>query len=136
MVPPEGDTYKGKFIPPGTFIGLNAWGLQLNPVFGDDPQVFRPERWLIDDADRLKEMERVHELIFGYGTTRCLGIPIAMMNLNKIFVEVSKLAAYCSPFPFLFFFSLTALICLEYGAGPNFKMLTRPVTRQKAFETV
>lgn len=92
IVPPEGDTYKGKFIPPGTFIGLNAWGLQLNPVFDDDPQVFRPERWLIDDADRLKEMGRVHELIFGYGTTRCLGIPIAMMNLKRIFVEVSKLS--------------------------------------------
>jgi hypothetical protein len=33
-------------------------------------------------------MERVQELIFGYGNTRCLGILIAMMNLNKIFVEV------------------------------------------------
>lgn len=90
MVPPEGDIYNGKNIPGGTFIGLNAWGLQLNSVFGDDAEVFRPERWLIDDTDRLKEMGRVHELIFGYGTTRCLGIPIAMMNLNKIFVEVSS----------------------------------------------
>jgi hypothetical protein len=35
-------------------------------------------------------MGRVRELIFGYGTTRCLGIPIAMMNLNKIFFEVSS----------------------------------------------
>jgi cytochrome P450 len=91
MVPPEGDTYNGEHIPGGTFIGLNAWGLQLNPVFGDDPQVFRPERWLIDDEAKLKEMTQVQELIFGYGTTRCLGIPIAMMNLNKIFVEVSSL---------------------------------------------
>lgn len=89
MVPPEGDTYKGEHIPAGTFIGLNAWGLQLNPVFGDDPEVFRSERWLIDDEDRLQEMMRVHELIFGYGTTRCLGIPIAIMDLNKIFVEVN-----------------------------------------------
>lgn len=89
MAPPEGDTYKGRHIPGGTFIGLNAWGLQLNPVFGDDSEVFRPERWLIDDEDRIKEMNRVQELIFGYGTTRCLGIPIAMMNLNKVFVEVS-----------------------------------------------
>lgn len=88
MAPSEGDTYKGQYIPPGTFIGLNAWGLQLSPVFGNDPEVFRPERWLIDDAERIKEMTNVQELIFGYGTTRCLGIPIAMMNLNKIFVEV------------------------------------------------
>ncbi|KAI1984421.1 hypothetical protein LOZ51_006664 [Ophidiomyces ophidiicola] len=88
MVPAGGDTYNGKHIPEGTFIGLNAWGVQLNPVFGDDPQVFRPERWLIDDEERLQAMSRVQELIFGHGTTRCLGIPIATMNLNKIFPEV------------------------------------------------
>lgn len=94
MVPPEGDTYNGHRIPGGTFIGLNAWAVQLNPVYGDDPEVFRPERWLIDDEVRLKEMSRVHELIFGHGTTRCLGIPIATMNLNKIFVEVSYILHY------------------------------------------
>jgi cytochrome P450 len=89
MVPPEGDWYNGTFIPGGTFVGLNAWGLQLNPVFGDDPEVFRPERWLTEDKECLQQMGQVQELIFGYGTTRCLGIPIAMMNLNKIFVEAS-----------------------------------------------
>lgn len=90
-VPPEGDIIHGHHIPGGTFIGLNAWGLQLNPVYGDDVEVFRPERWLIDDADRLREMHKTHELIFGYGNTKCLGVPIAMMNLNKIFVEVSSI---------------------------------------------
>ncbi len=88
VTPPEGDKFKEYFIPGGVFIGLNAWGLQLDPVYGSDPDVFRPERWLIDDQERLSEMRRVHELIFGYGDTRCLGIPIAAMNLNKIFVEV------------------------------------------------
>jgi cytochrome P450 len=71
------------------FVGLNAWGLQLNSVFGEDPEVFRPERWLVEDEDCLRRMCQVQELIFGYGTTRCLWIPIAMMNLNKIFVEAS-----------------------------------------------
>lgn len=89
LVPPEGDWYNGIFIPGGTFVGFNAWGLQLNSVFGDDPEVFRPERWLIDDQETLKKMIQVQELIFGHGTTKCLGMPIAMMNLNKIFVEVS-----------------------------------------------
>ena len=89
MAPPEGDTYNGRYIPPNTFIGLNAWGLQLNPVYGDDADVFRPERWLVPDQDKLRRMNAVQELVFGHGTTRCLGIPIAMMNLNKIFVEVS-----------------------------------------------
>uniref|UniRef100_A0A093VCR3 Pisatin demethylase n=1 Tax=Talaromyces marneffei PM1 TaxID=1077442 RepID=A0A093VCR3_TALMA len=89
-VPPEGDIIHGHHVPGGTFIGLNAWGLQLYPIYGDDVEVYRPERWLIDDADRLMEMHKTHELIFGYGNTKCLGIPIAMMNLNKLFVELLR----------------------------------------------
>jgi cytochrome P450 len=62
-------------------------------VFGDDPQVFRPERWLEEKYDdggtQLAAMAKVQELVFGHGMTRCLGIPIAMMKLNKMFVEVS-----------------------------------------------
>jgi cytochrome P450 len=91
MSPVEGDVYNGRPIPPGTFVGINAWGLQLNPVFGNDAEVFRPERWMEASAQKLKEMNQVQELIFGYGNTRCLGIPIALMNLNKTIVEVS----YC-----------------------------------------
>lgn len=89
-MPPEGDTYNGIFIPGGTFVGINAWGLQLDPVFGDDAHVFRPERWLTADTQVLTQMTKVQELIFGYGTTKCLGAPIAMMNLNKIFVELFR----------------------------------------------
>lgn len=84
----EGDVYAGHVIPPGTFVGINAWGLQMNAVYGRDPGVFRPERWLDADSEQVKAMSQVHGLIFGYGNTKCLGIPIAMMNLNKFFVEV------------------------------------------------
>lgn len=90
MSPPEGDVYEGRPIPPGTFIGINAWGLQLSPVFGSDAEIFRPERWTEADPDKLRAMNQVQELVFGYGNTRCLGIPIALMNLNKIVVEVRK----------------------------------------------
>lgn len=104
--PPQGlDLPDGRHIPGGTFVGLNAWGTQLNPVFGDDAHVFRPERWLPesygDEPDggvaQLAAMTKVQELIFGHGMTRCLGIPIAMMNLNKIFVEVSLLLFDLAP---------------------------------------
>ncbi|PQK16265.1 hypothetical protein BB8028_0006g05860 [Beauveria bassiana] len=101
--PPEGlQLPDGRRIPGGTFVGLNAWGTQLNPVFGADAHVFRPERWLpesYDDDDdddggqRLAAMSKVHELIFGHGMTRCLGISIAMMNINKMLVEVSFVPA-------------------------------------------
>ncbi|KAL3296465.1 Pisatin demethylase [Colletotrichum asianum] len=93
--PPEGmELPDGRRIPGGTFVGLNAWGTQLHPVFGDHPHVFRPERWLQesydDDGAQLAAMTKVQELVFGHGMTRCLGIPIAMMNLNKMFVELFR----------------------------------------------
>lgn len=88
VTPPEGDIINGHHVPGGVNIGLNMRGVLLSEVFGPDPDIFRPERWLDQDLENLKKMEKVHELVFGYGFTRCLGIAIATMNLNKVFVEV------------------------------------------------
>ena len=88
VVPPEGDIINGHRIPGGTFIGLNAWGTQLDEVFGDDPQAFRSERWLTSNKDHLKAMHQTHGLIFGHGSTKCLGMAMAMMELTKIIFEV------------------------------------------------
>ncbi len=90
VTPPEGAKINDYSIPGGVFIGFNTWGLQLDPIYGPDPEIFRPERWLTEDRERLMEMRRVHELIFGYGNTKCLGAPIAALNLNKVFVEVGS----------------------------------------------
>ena len=97
VVPPEGDTILGHHIPGGTNIGINMSSSLLSTVFGSDPDVFRPERWLTQEPAILAQMERVHELVFGYGATRCLGIRIAMITLNKVLVEVSSSFAVSLP---------------------------------------
>ena len=61
-------------------------------VFGPDAHVFRPERWFDVPAPRLRRMEQSAELVFGYGRFKCLGQAIAMMELNKIYVEVCWLS--------------------------------------------
>lgn len=94
LVPPEGDTILGYKIPGGTHVGLNPWGTQLSKVYGDDPEVFRPERWLINDEERLQRMHQCHELIFGCGPTKCLGVNIAMMEINKALFEVCRRRAF------------------------------------------
>ncbi|RBQ81078.1 hypothetical protein FVER14953_06713 [Fusarium verticillioides] len=46
-VPAGGETMHGKYIPPGTSIGINASALlRSEALFGPDPEVFRPERYL------------------------------------------------------------------------------------------
>lgn len=87
-VPLGGDHYHGVYIPAGTRIGHNTWSVSRNAIFGADPDVFRPERWLEKDANVTK-MEQNLDLLFGYGRWGCLGKPVAYLQMNKLYVQVS-----------------------------------------------
>jgi hypothetical protein len=79
----------GQFVPGGTQISTNSWGITRNTkTFGPDVEIFRPERWMDATSERRIEMERTCELIFGFGRYMCAGKTVAFMELNKIFVEV------------------------------------------------
>lgn len=58
-------------------------------VFGDDADAFRPERWL-HDGPHIARMAKTVDLAFGYGRSMCLGKPMAIIELNKFFVEVGN----------------------------------------------
>ncbi|WYZ46111.1 hypothetical protein EsH8_IX_000336 [Colletotrichum jinshuiense] len=91
VVPKGGDTFKGIFLPEGTQIGYCAWGVfRRRDIWGPDSDLFRPERWLEADAENLRLMESTLELVFGYGRWQCLGRNVAMMELNKVFVELLR----------------------------------------------
>ena len=85
---PEGETIKGQFISGGIGIGVSFWGIQRNPVFGEDVDTFRPERWVEADAEKRKAMEKVHDLVFGHGRYLCLGKSMANMEIRQTIVEV------------------------------------------------
>ncbi|CZR65017.1 related to pisatin demethylase (cytochrome P450) [Phialocephala subalpina] len=90
-VPPEGDVINGLFVPGGTKIGYGSYGIFRDKnAWGQDADVFRPERWIEESPGRLKEMESTLELVFSYGKYQCLGKNIAMMELNKVFVELLR----------------------------------------------
>ena len=89
-VPPSGDIVNGLFVPGGTSIGYCAFGIfRDKKIWGEDADVFRPERWLDCGAEKLREREQTLELIFAFGKYQCLGRNVALMELNKVFVEVS-----------------------------------------------
>ena len=87
--PPDGETINGVFFPPGTEIAICDEGIaRRKDIFGDDAEIFRPERWLHPDpAVRARYLRHV-EVIFGSGRFVCLGKDIAIMELNKAIVEV------------------------------------------------
>ncbi|KAI1864025.1 uncharacterized protein JN550_009045 [Neoarthrinium moseri] len=91
-VPPEGDVIHGKFIPGGTAIGMNTASLFSSIThFGNDADVFRPERFTEATEAQRTEMERLVELGFGYGRFMCAGKAVALMELYKVFFELLRL---------------------------------------------
>ncbi|KAK3391298.1 cytochrome P450 [Podospora didyma] len=83
LVPPEGATLDGIFFPGGTSLAVNGWVLHLDKdVFGQDSDVFRPERWL-EDEEKSKRMER-YMFQFGGGSHLCIGRNLALLEINKV----------------------------------------------------
>jgi cytochrome P450 len=90
-VPKGGVHLLGYYLPEGTQVGVNIMRmLRDKQLFGEDAEVFSPERWLSSETstDQLKEMASTVELAFGHGKFQCLGKTIAAMELNKVIVEV------------------------------------------------
>lgn len=83
----------GVYLPGSVEVAYNQHSTQRRKEFyGDDVDVFRPERWLdaaperlSDGGEKLGEMERTLELVFGTGRFGCLGRDVAMMELSKVF---------------------------------------------------
>ncbi len=57
-------------------------------IYGDDADVFRPERFLNAPPEKRAAMEKTTDLMFGYGRYLCPGKGMAWLEMNKVFVEV------------------------------------------------
>jgi cytochrome P450 len=75
----------------GDLLWMNIEYANHHPdVFAPDPRVFRPERWLIDDAEKLAKMDGSF-FTFGSGPRVCPGMNLA---LNEIIPAVALLGYY------------------------------------------
>ncbi|KAI0641999.1 CyP450 monooxygenase [Trametes meyenii] len=76
----ENDKFHGYFIPAGTNVFVNVWGLLHDPEVWDHPDEFRPERFLRDG--KLDASVRDPEtLMFGFGRRICPGRHFARASL-------------------------------------------------------
>ncbi|KAK4155663.1 cytochrome P450 [Chaetomidium leptoderma] len=94
-VPAGGDTVlvEGKpvFLPGGVEIGYSSLAMHRDKkVYGEDADLFRPERWFEQDREKLAVMTRVNDLTFGHGRWQCLGKNVAQMELNKTVFELFR----------------------------------------------
>ncbi|OJJ33325.1 hypothetical protein ASPWEDRAFT_174733 [Aspergillus wentii DTO 134E9] len=81
VVPAEGITIDGCFLPAGTTVGVNPWVVHRDEtIFGEHVESFRPERWLEDDNGDKKRFF----FAFGGSARVCLGKNISWMEMSKM----------------------------------------------------
>ncbi|KAF9887541.1 hypothetical protein FE257_010119 [Aspergillus nanangensis] len=82
----------GRYIPEGCAVGMNPYIVARNDtVWGDDPEVFNPGRWLRDASqesdtgyqERLRRMDNA-DLSFGDGSRVCIGKNLALIEIYKV----------------------------------------------------
>lgn len=84
-------TVCGVHIPAGTNVAWSAKAaMRSKEVFGPDSDVYRPDRWVLASPEQYQAMDQTVDLCFGQGRWGCLGRPIALIELNKMVVEVSS----------------------------------------------
>jgi len=81
----------GHVLPPGTIVGASPWVMHRDQrVFGEDVDVFRPERWLRADDELPGDFEaRLHDMTratmtFGKGSRTCIGRNISLLEIYKM----------------------------------------------------
>ena len=88
VVPAGGYQIGDHFYPGGTVVGVPALAVHMNTsIFGSDAALFRPERWLDSDKDKLATMQR-YWMPFGLGSRTCIGKNISILEISKSVPEL------------------------------------------------
>ncbi|KAF4848522.1 Pisatin demethylase [Colletotrichum siamense] len=90
IVPAGGITIAGRFFPSGSVVGINGWVQHRNKdFFGEDANSFNPDRWLIEDEQRLSVMNR-NWMPFGLGSRTCIGKNVSILEISKLIPRIIR----------------------------------------------
>jgi cytochrome P450 len=113
-------------IPAGTIVLMSPWAMHRDPRFFEDPDDFRPERWLEGLASRLPKFAFFP---FSGGPRRCVGSSFATMEATLVLATilprfaVSPVGPEPSPAP---------SITLRPAGGMPLMVAQRPTSRAVA----
>ncbi|KAA1473745.1 cytochrome P450 [Dentipellis sp. KUC8613] len=80
----EDDVYEGYFIPKGVQVIINLWAMLHNPDEYPEPEVFKPERFLMPDGTLTDDSVKI---VFGSGRRICSGIHLADSTIWLLLVS-------------------------------------------------
>ncbi|KAJ5964791.1 benzoate 4-monooxygenase cytochrome P450 [Penicillium vulpinum] len=91
---PHDDTICGIKVPANTKVAWSALAIMRNrSIFGENADVYDPQRWIDAPVERRKEMDASYGLVFATGTRwECLGKRLAYIELGKTIFEVGAIS--------------------------------------------
>ncbi|KAK6118995.1 hypothetical protein DH2020_047281 [Rehmannia glutinosa] len=75
--PAQSSTIGGYTIPKNSRVIINMWSIQRDPSIWDNPNEFRPERFMDDNGKLDFRGNNFHYHPFGSGRKICVGMPLA-----------------------------------------------------------
>jgi len=124
IVPAQGMEICGERVPGGTIVGCNAWVIHRRPeIYGEDAEVFRPERWIEAHTEKRKTMEACM-LQFSMGARTCIGKNISLLEIYKLIPGFLRRFEVC---PLLFHEPLSFSPTGDRGDALKVFVLTRSV---------
>ena len=89
IVPPEGATLCGQFIPGGTVVSMSCYSYHHSPeYFATHPHnEFRPERWLSQEDNELNDKAFMP---FSRGARDCIGRNLGLATLYLAFAYIFR----------------------------------------------
>jgi len=77
-------------VPPGFTISTSPWVIGRSKyLYGDDANIFRPERWLEASSSQLRRW-RKNGFHFGFGGRKCAAKPFALLQIYKVIAEIFR----------------------------------------------
>jgi cytochrome P450 len=83
----EDDEVCGHKVPKGSFVTVASWVLHRHKLYWPDPQEFRPERFLPENAEKI---ERFAYIPFGTGPRVCLGKHLGLLEATMLFAMTAR----------------------------------------------
>ncbi|KAM7289625.1 cytochrome P450 1A1 [Ixodes scapularis] len=87
----------GKFVPKDTGILYNIYAINHDPNLWDDPEVFRPERFLDPVTGKIKQELLPQLMTFGLGPRTCPGEKLAHVDMFYVFVRFMQRVDISAP---------------------------------------
>ena len=81
------DEISGHKIPAGSFVTISSWVLHRHTLWWEEPEVFRPERFLPGNVSKINH----HAYIpFGAGARICLGKHLGLLESTLLLAQIAQ----------------------------------------------